>query len=119
MVAGSEMTSVLDWYRACQPPLTPCAAAMVNRVSPATTVYDPPAAGPAAGTATGCGLAAAGCGAGAGLPAGTSRRVGPSPPPAYAQVQATQPCSARVFSATAICCSRVATSARGAESRPP
>src|SRR3954447_2053014 len=112
MVAGSAMTAVLASYRACQPPLTPCAAAMVNRVSPATTVYDPPAAGPAAGTAAGCGLAAAGCGLGlgVGLPAGTSRRVGPSPPPAYAHAQAAQPCSARVFSATAICCSRVARS---------
>src|SRR5664279_1447526 len=114
------MVSRLAWYRAGHPPGTPCAAAMVNRVSPDTTVYVPVAAEPGAACGSegcgseGCGVAGAGGAVGAVVEGAASRMVGPSPPPAYAQVHAPQPCPARVFSATAICCSRVARSARGA-----
>src|SRR5450755_2160819 len=115
IAAGLEMVCRLARYRAGHPPCTWCAAAMVNRVSPETTVYLPAAAEPDADR----GVARAGRAVGAVLPAETCRMVGPSRPPAYAQVHAAQPCPARVFSATAICCSRVARSARGAYRRPP
>src|SRR5664279_198397 len=115
IAAGLEMVCRLARYRAGHPPCTRCATAMVNRVSPETTVYLPAAAEPDADR----GVARAGRAVGAVLPAETCLLVGPSPPPAYAQVHAAQPCPARVFSATAICCSRVARSARGAYRRPP
>ncbi|MEF2524808.1 hypothetical protein V3664_00845 [Streptomyces sp. CS62] len=118
-------------YRACQPPSTCCRTAIDDSESPGATTYgfgrtDVPvgrgAAGGAAAFPAGCActlttwtvaFAPRCCGSsGAGPP-----RARPACFPHVGQ--ACGPCPFNTFSATAICCSRVALSARGAYCVPP
>ncbi len=114
------MVGRLASYSPRQPPRTLCSLAMPESVSPFTTTYGP-ALGPRPGSEVGvvstfCRFPAAvvTCPvvAGADLAWGSaSPRVRTEPEQLG---QACGPWAASTFSATAICCSRVARSARGA-----